>query len=102
MASFIPRKGPNGKRVWQVHRRWRGQPAQVPTFDNKIAGWAWAAGIEHEIGRGVFVSRADAEGTLLSDALQRYLEKIAPIKKAIESPRFSRRLFRFGYAVTAG
>ena len=92
MASFIPRKGPNGKRVWQAHIRRRGYPAQVRTFDNKAAAQSWAAGIEHEIGRGVFVSRAEAEGTPLSDALQRYLAEITPTKKATTIARERNRV----------
>ena len=51
MASFIPRKGPGGRRVWQAHIRRRGYPAQVRTFDTKAEAEAWAAGIEHEIAR---------------------------------------------------
>ena len=92
MASFIPRKGPNGKRVWQAHIRRRGYPAQVRTFDSKAAAQAWAAGIEHDIDRGVFVSRAEAEGTPQSDALQRYLAEITPTKKATTIARERNRV----------
>ena len=81
MASFIPRKGPGGRRVWQAHIRRRGYPAQVRTFDTKAEAEAWAAGIEHEIARGVFVSRAEAESTSLAEALDRYLREITPTKK---------------------
>ena len=81
MASFIPRKGPGGRRVWQAHIRRRGYPAQVRTFDTKAEAEAWAAGIEYEIARGVFVSRAEAESTSLAEALGRYLREITPTKK---------------------
>jgi len=81
MASFIPRKGPNGKRVWQAHIRRRGYPAQVKTFDTKAEAEAWASIIESEIARGVFASRSDAEGTTLAEALTRYLLEITPTKK---------------------
>ena len=82
MASFIPRKGPAGKRVWQAHIRRRGYPAQVRTFDTKAEAEAWAAIIESEIARGVFVCRAEAERTTLAEALGRYEEEISPRKKA--------------------
>ena len=67
MASFIPREGLGHKRVWQAHVRRRGHPAQVRTFDTKAEAEAeaWAATIESEIARGVFVSRAEAEATTL-------------------------------------
>ena len=81
MASFIPRKGPSGRRVWQAHIRRRGYPAQVRTFDNKAEAEAWAATIESEIARGVFVSRAEAESTTLAEALDRYLTEVTPRKR---------------------
>jgi integrase len=81
MASFIPRKGPGGKRVWQAHVRRRGYPAQVQTFDTKAKAEAWASTIESEIARGVFVSRAEAENTTLREALDRYQREIVPGKK---------------------
>ena len=81
MASFIPRKGPGGKRVWQAHIRRRGYPAQVKTFDTKAEAEAWAVTIESEIARGVFVSRAEAESTTMREALDRYQREIVPGKK---------------------
>ena len=76
MASFIPRKGPGGGRVWQAHVRRRGYPAQVRTFDRKVDAEAWASDIESEMRRGKFVCRAEAEGTTLAEALARYLEEV--------------------------
>ena len=81
MASFIPRKGPGGKRVWQGHVRRRGYPTQVRTFDTKAEAEAWAATIESEIARGVFVCRAEAEGTTLTEALNRYAIEVSAAKK---------------------
>ncbi len=91
MASFIQRRGPGGKRVWQVHIRRRGYQAQVRTFDAKADAQAWAATIESEIARGVFVSRAEAERTTLDEALQRYEREITPRKKSIAESGFIRR-----------
>ncbi len=65
MASFIPRKGPAGKRVWQAHVRRRGYPAQVKTFDAKADAEAWARRIEEEIDRAVFAFRIEVETTTL-------------------------------------
>ena len=87
MASFIPRKGPGGKRVWQAHVRRRGYPVQVRTFDTKAGAEAWAAVIESEIVRGVFVSRAEAEDTTLSEALGRYERDISSVKKSAARER---------------
>ena len=81
MPSFIPRKGPGGKRVWQAHVRRRGHPAQVRTFDTKAEAEAWASVVESEIARGVFVCRAEAEGTSLSEALDRYAREVSSKKK---------------------
>ena len=89
MASFIPRKGPGGKRVWQAHVRRRGYPAQVRTCDTKAEAEAWAAVVESEIARGVFVCRAEAEATSLAEALERYQSEIIPTKK--QSGRERRR-----------
>ena len=82
MASLIPRKGPGGKRVWQAHIRRRGYPAQVRTFDTKTEAEAWAAMIESEIARGVFVSRTEAEATTLREALERYVTEISAKKRS--------------------
>ena len=78
MASFIQRRGPNGKRVWQAHIRRRGYQAQVRTFDTKAEAQAWAATIESEIARGVFVSRTEAEATTLKEALARRVCRLVP------------------------
>ncbi|MHB8455654.1 MAG: tyrosine-type recombinase/integrase [Acidiferrobacterales bacterium] len=91
MASFIQRRGPGGKRVWQAHIRRRGYQAQVRTFDTKAEAQAWAATIESEIARSVFVSRAEAERTTLDEALERYEAEITPRKKSIAERGFVRR-----------
>ena len=81
MATFVQRKGPGGKRVWQALVRRRGYPQQTRTFDTKGAAEVWAGGIENEMGNGTFVSRAEAESTSLAEALDRYLREITPTKK---------------------
>ncbi len=69
MATFVQRKGPNGRRVWQALVRRRGCPQQTQTFDTKVKAQAWASVLESEMARGVFVSRAEAEGTTLAAVL---------------------------------
>lgn len=81
MPSFIPHKGPGGKRVWQAHVRRRGYPAQVRTFDTKAEAEAWAGDIESEIRHGTFVSRTEAETTTLREALCRYQAEIVARKR---------------------
>ncbi|MDA8120877.1 MAG: site-specific integrase [Gammaproteobacteria bacterium] len=81
MATFVQRKGPGGKKVWQVKIRRRGYPPQSATFDAKTRAEGWARQVEGEMDRGVFVSRAEAENTTLAEALTRYAQEITPTKK---------------------
>jgi len=81
MASFVPRKGPGGKRAWQAHVRRRGYPAQVRTCDSKAEAWAWAAGIESEMACGAFVSRAEADNTTLARPSARYGREVSAGKR---------------------
>lgn len=81
MASFRTRPGPGGRRVWQVRIKKQGYPEMARTFDLKTEAQVWAKQIESEMDRGVFVSRTEAEGTTLAEALDRYLREITPAKK---------------------
>ncbi|MHB1529328.1 MAG: site-specific integrase [Acidiferrobacteraceae bacterium] len=47
------------------------------TFDTKAQAQAWAATVESEIARGVFVSRAEVEDTTLAEALDRYGREVS-------------------------
>ena len=51
-----------------------GKP--VP-FDTKGTAETWAAGIESEMGRGIFVPRVEGEITTLESALGRYASEIS-------------------------
>ena len=90
MPTFVQRRGPGGKRVWQALVRRRGYPQQTRTFDTKGEAEGWASTLESEMSRGVFVSRAEAEDTTLAEALNRYRTEIVPQKKNAE--RESRRV----------
>lgn len=78
MATFVKRPGPAGRVVWQELIRRRGYPQQTRTFDRKSDAEGWAADIEAEMHRGVFVSRAEAESTTLAEALDRYIQDVIP------------------------
>ena len=81
MATLVQRKGPSGRRVWQVLVRRRGYTQQTRTFDTKAEAEAWSATIESEMARGVFMSRTEAESTTLAEALDRYRAEVAIHKK---------------------
>jgi integrase len=90
MASLRARPGPSGRKVWQVRIKKRGHPELARTFDLKGEAEAWAKQVETEMDRGIFVSRTEAEGTTLAEALNRYRTEIVPQKKNAE--RESRRV----------
>lgn len=81
MATFRKRPGPGGRTVWQAQIIKVGYSPQYRTFDNKAAANLWVQQIESEMGNGTFVSRAEAEATSLSEALERYEQEISPRKK---------------------
>ena len=70
-----------GDSQWQVRVRRRGHGSQTKTFVTKAEAEAWAAVVESEMARGVFVSRKEAENTTLSEALARYEREVIPAKK---------------------
>lgn len=77
MATFTPR-GPGQIRV-QVRRT--GYPTQSRTFENMRDARAWAATVESEMHRGIFVDRSEAETTTLFQILERYLSEVTPKKR---------------------
>lgn len=73
-----------GNLQWEVRVRHKGHPTQSKTFCTKAEGEAWAAVIESEMARGVFISRTESEKTTLAECLKRYLAEITPNKKGAE------------------
>lgn len=67
--------------LWQAIVRRKGHPDQSKTFEKKADAKLWAKSIESDIGRGVFVSRAEAERTTLREVLERYAREVTPAKK---------------------
>lgn len=78
MATF--RKTPSG--TWQAQVRRNGWPTATRTFRLKAEAQEWAAGVEHDMRRGSFVRRDQAEALTVAQALNRYLAEVTPTKKA--------------------
>lgn len=76
-----------GERQWHVQIRKRGYPAQTKTFTSKSAAEGWATIIESEMERGVFVSRTEAEATLIKDVLSRFETEVLPTKRSEQSDK---------------
>lgn len=78
MASITKR----GDYQYQAEVRRKGHPVQRKTFETKKDAQAWAAVIESEMTRGVFVDRTEAEKTTLAEALSRYAREVTECKKS--------------------
>jgi integrase len=76
MASIYKRQG-----FWRAEICRRGF-RKSHTFDTKSDAETWAAKVESEIGRGVFVDHSEAERTTLTEALDRYEREVLPHKKS--------------------
>ncbi len=72
---------------WRAQVRRKGYPAQYQTFRTRREAEAWAAVVESEMTRGVFISRSESENTMLKDLLARYEREILPTKKSQQSVR---------------
>ncbi|MGZ5199712.1 MAG: site-specific integrase [Telluria sp.] len=79
------RKRGNGQ--WQAQVRKRGYPNQTKTFDSESDALDWATVTEAEMIRGVFVSRGEAEATLIHDLLQRFDREVLPTKRGHAADR---------------
>ena len=76
MAYFQKRSG-----SWRAIVKRKGFERITRTFDTKAEAEIWAATLESEIGRGVFVSQKEAESTTLTEALERYEREVSSAKK---------------------
>lgn len=77
MATIIKR----GPYQYQVQVRCTGYPSQTRTFETKRDATAWAATVESEMRRGLFVDRSEAERTTLGEILERYRQEVTPEKR---------------------
>ena len=80
MATITKR----GDHQWQAKIRRRGYPAQSKTFERKSEAEAWAAVIESEMARSVFVDRSVAKRTTLEDVIKNYMRDVMPEKKGAD------------------
>ena len=76
-----------GEGQYHVQIRKRGYPTQTKTFTKEVDARRWATIIESEMERGVFVSRTEAEATLVKDVLQRFAAEILPTKRSEQSDK---------------
>ncbi|MFZ4877041.1 tyrosine-type recombinase/integrase [Janthinobacterium sp. Mn2066] len=76
-----------GEGQYHVQIRKRGYPIQTKTFTKEIDAKRWATIIESEMERGVFVSRTEAEATLVKDVLQRFATEVLPTKRSEQSDK---------------
>lgn len=76
-----------GEGQYHVQIRKRGYPTQTKTFTKEVDAKRWATIIESEMERGVFVSRSEAEATLIKDVLQRYATEVLPTKRSEQSDK---------------
>ncbi len=77
MASITKR----GKNQYQALIRRKGYPVQIRTFDSRRDAEAWAATLESEMRRGLFLDRSEAERTTFGELLTRYLREVTPDKR---------------------
>lgn len=76
-----------GEGQYHVQIRKRGYPTQTKTFSKEADAKRWATIIESEMERGIFVSRTEAEATLIKDLLQRYMNEVLPTKRSEQSDK---------------
>ncbi len=82
---------------WRVQIRRRGHPPQFKAFDTRADAEAWARQIESEIDRGAFVSRVEAEKTLIADLLDRYKREITPSKRSSRVEEYTLKRLRIAF-----
>jgi integrase len=88
MASIRERKRDDGSTSYEVRIRREGFPRISGTFDTKNMAKDWAAVIESEMARGIFIDRTEAEKNTLGDLMKRYLRDVSPQKKGRQSERY--------------
>lgn len=77
-----------GPHQHQVMIRKAGYPPQSKTFETDVEARAWAAMIESEMARGIWISRSEAESTSLAEALNRYAIEISANKKGASAESY--------------
>jgi len=88
MATIIRR----GAYQWQAKIRRKGFAPLSKTFAIKADAEAWARSVEHEMDRGLYISRTEAEHTTLTECLHRYLKEVTPKKKGARQEEMKARV----------
>ena len=70
---------------YQAIVRRRGYEEQTRTFTTKKEAQSWAINVESEMVRAVFVSRVEAERTMLCEVIERYILEVCPKHKGCYS-----------------
>lgn len=82
--EFKSSKGKNEVRYVARVRR-KGHKPLSKSFKRKGDADKWARDIESEMDKGIFVSREEAEGTTLAEAIERYIDEY--IKTRLKHPK---------------
>jgi len=90
MATIVKR----GPYQYQAKIRKKGYPMQTRTFETLEEARRWAAAIEGEMARGVWVCAREAENTTLYDALERYEREVSNKKKGNKNEVYRIRMFQ--------
>jgi integrase len=74
---------------WEAQIRRRGYPTASRTLPTRAEAARWAAVVESEIARGMYVDRSILAGTTFGQLLQRYAAEVTVLKKGayVESAR---------------
>lgn len=80
--ATIQKRGPY---QWRALVRRKGYPSQSKSFDTKREAEAWAAIVESEMTRSVFVDRTPAEKTTFEEVINSYIANEAPTHKGGDS-----------------
>jgi len=77
--EFKSSKGKSETRYVARVRR-KGHKPMSKTFKRKGDADRWARDVESEMDKGIFVSREEAEGTTLAEAIERYIDEYIKIR----------------------
>jgi integrase len=87
----IRKRGPY---QWEARIRKKGRPLTCKTFESRAEAEKWSKEIESEMDRGVYVSRSEAEGTTLHEALERYIAEYLPRLAQVENNIYKARMLQ--------
>ncbi len=77
--AYIRKRGPY---QWQARVNRKGYPPQYQTFETKQEAEDWAAVVESQMIKKIYVDSSKIESTLFSKLIEKYIEDILPQKKS--------------------